>query len=299
MGVLENGVWKADKDAEELAREDVLTRDIKPASGRYHLYVSQACPFAHRPWLVISMLGLENSISVSSVAPRRYDRGWEFSPDYPDPLGISETLAGIYTRSRKDYSGRVTVPVFWDRKHGTIASSDSASLAEELASNWLTLADRPITLIPEALRENIMSLNRWLHENLNRRVYQVGFAVTQDGYDAENAVLFNALGNLEKRLTGVKYLHGSALTLSDLFLLPSLVRFEAVYAIHFKANTQALSEFTSLYSYMLRMLDLPGVRETLNLPHIKEHYYFSHRHLNPAGIIPAGPNLPWYNGPNI
>ncbi|ORM78872.1 glutathione S-transferase C-terminal domain-containing protein [Pantoea eucrina] len=293
MAVLENGVWNPQKDVSELTHTDILSEDILPEAGRYHLYVSRACPFAHRPWLVIAVLGLDHAIGVSSVAARRYDKGWEFDVVNQDSINGSATLADIYVQSKPDYSGSVTVPVMFDRQSGHVASTDSASLALTLATEWKSLGQRPLTLVPAELRQEAESLNEWLHVNVNRRVYQVGFAKQQSEYDSACEALFSAFDELENRMRTGLYLMGDTLTLPDLFLLPTLVRFEAVYALHFKANTRSLTQMPHLYDYMLRMLDVPGVRDTIDMEHIKLHYYFSHRHINPTGIVPAGPCLSW------
>lgn len=293
MAILENGTWYPDKNASELLYVDSLEHSIVPEVSRYHLYVSRACPFAHRPWLVISVLGLGHAISVSSVAARRYDRGWEFDADDRDIVGGNQRLADIYLHSKADYSGPVTVPVMFDLHERKIVSTDSASVALKLATEWLPLAATPLDLVPEGSRQDINSLNTWLHASVNRKFYQVGFAQQQDEYEQASRELFTALGELENILAAQPFLLGESLTLSDLFLLPSLLRFEAVYAIHFKANSKSLTQLPNLYSYMLRMLEVPGVRETIDMEHSKLHYYFSHRHINPTGIVPVGPVLTW------
>lgn len=293
MAVLENGVWDTDKSASELPHVDRLERNFGPETGRYHLYVSRACPFAHRPWLVISVLGLDKAISVSSVSARRYGKGWEFDADNRDIIGDSKLLSDIYLQSKPDYSGAVTVPVLFDRHERKIVSTDSASLSLKLATEWLPLAEKQAELVPALLCQDIDQLNRWLHASINRKVYQVGFAKHQDEYERTARELFSALDEMEKRLTVQPFLFGEAMTISDLFLLPSLVRFEAVYAIHFRANTKSLAQLPNLYAYMLRMLAVPGVLETIDMEHAKLHYYFSHRHINPTGIVPTGPLLTW------
>lgn len=296
MAILENGIWDPEKNASDLPNVDSLEQNFAPEASRYHLYVSRACPFAHRPWLVISVLGLGDAISVSSVAAKRYNKGWEFDADMADNVGHKTLLSDIYLQSKADYSGPVTVPVMFDRHDGKIVSTDSASLAMTLATEWLPLAATPMELVPEGARQHIESMNTRLHASVNRKVYQVGFAKQQDEYEQASRELFTALDELENILASQPFLFGNAVTLSDLFLLPSLVRFEAVYAIHFKANAKSLVQMPNLYAYMLRMLEVPGVRETIDMDHAKLHYYFSHRHINPTRIVPTGPSLPWLSG---
>lgn len=293
MGVLEHGQWQASKSADQLSHEDSFSGEIKPEPGRYHLYVSKACPFAHRPWLVIRLLGLDDAITVSSVAAVRHDQGWEFSQNSPDPILNSRYLTDVYTRSAPQFTGRVSVPVLWDKVENKIVCNDSARLATELATNWTRLATQSHTLLPEHLTEDIADLNLWLHKNINRRVYQAGFATSQEVYDQEVSVFFDAMDTLEKRLETAEYLMGSQLTLPDLFLFPTLIRLETVYAVHFRANRKALNDYPALSRYMQAMLSRPALRETIHMRHIMEHYYLSHRHINPFGIIPVGPRPDW------
>lgn len=293
MGVLENGLWLADKSVEQLSHEDTFQGLIEPEEGRYHLYVSQACPFAHRPWLVLQLLGLDNAISVSTVAAIRHDNGWEFSPGAPDPLHHRDYLHSLYVSTDANFTGRVSVPVLWDKHESRIVCNDSAKLATTLATDWMGLAANPYELVPGTHADDITGLSQWLHENINRKVYQAGFATGQADYDSAVDVLFEALAVLEKWLSSSTYLMGDRLTLPDLFLFPTLVRFETVYAVHFKANRMALSDYPMLYRYMLNLLSRSELRETIHMRHILEHYYLSHRHINPFGIIPTGPRPSW------
>ncbi|WP_224717729.1 glutathione S-transferase C-terminal domain-containing protein [Pectobacterium versatile] len=293
MAVLDNEIWQANKSADTLAHEDTFSGEILPQAGRYHLYVSSACPFAHRPWLVIQALGLDAAISVSSVAAVRDDNGWSFSNENPDPVNHEDWLRSLYVRTARDFTGRVSVPVLWDRQEGKIVCNDSAKLAATFATDWKKLARNTTELLPPSLAGEINALNAWLHSNVNRRVYQVGFATRQEDYDREVAALFEAIEILNERLATSLYLFGDEPTLSDLFLFPSLVRFETVYAVHFRANVRPLLSFKALYRYMLNLLTRKDFRQTLDMHHIHQHYYLSHRHINPAGIIPAGPRPEW------
>lgn len=293
MAVLKNGIWYPDEYADALTHEDTFSAEILPETGRYHLYVSGACPFAHRPWLVIQALGLKDAISVSSVAAVRDDNGWAFSEENPDPVNHEAWLRSLYVRTAADFTGRVSVPVLWDKQEQRVVCNNSAKLAATLATDWSSLAHNKTELIPESRAREIGELNTWLHQNVNRRVYQAGFATTQQDYDREVNVLFDALKTLNDRLETSLYLCGEEITLPDLFLFPSLVRFETVYAVHFRANIRPLSSFTALYRYMLNLLALEALRETVHMDHIHRHYYLSHRHINPSGIIPAGPRPAW------
>lgn len=293
MAVLFKGVWYPNMDADELSKEDSFMLPDEPETERYHLYMSYACPFAHRPYLVISYLGLDHAISVSSVAAKRYADGWLFDEDYLDPINGFPSLVKLYQKSDPIYSGRVTVPVLWDKQQEVIVGNDSAAMAMDLATKWLPLAINQIALVPAQLKAEIVELNDWLHSHVNRQVYHVGFAPDQSAYDAASEKLFTALAELDHRLVKSRYLHGDAVTLSDLFLLPTLVRFEVVYALHFKANKKPLKSFKYLYRYLLELVAIPSIRKTINLDYMKQHYYFSHQHINPKGIVPAGPEISW------
>ncbi|MGF1878692.1 glutathione S-transferase C-terminal domain-containing protein [Photobacterium frigidiphilum] len=293
MAVLEQGVWHPNKEVSQLAYEDTFDVTTQVEKDRYHLYISYACPFAHRPYLVISYLGLEDAISVSSVAAKRYEDGWLFDEDNDDPIYQSQALTELHLRAKPDYSGRVTVPVFWDKKDSSIVGNDSSAIAIELATKWLPLAKNKVELVPDMLKNDIEQLNNWLHSNVNRKVYHVGFAKEQVEYNCAINDLFNALELLDERLGQSIYLHGNNVTLSDLFLLPTLVRFEAVYEVHFKANKKQLKAFKNLYRYMLDLVSDTRIHKTIDIEHMKLHYYFSHKHINPYGIVPAGPETCW------
>ena len=226
---------------------------------------------------------------------KRYEDGWLFDNDYPDTLNGASSLVSLYQKSNPSYSGRVTVPVLWDKHQGTIVGNDSAYIATDLATNWLSLANNPVQLVPPSRKLEIDELNLWLHTQVNTGVYGVGFAPNQLAYDKASKSLFEALDKLDSRLVDKKHLLGNEITLSDLFLIPTLVRFEAVYEVHFKANKKTLSSFKNLYRYMLDLVSIPNIRETIDIDYYKLHYYFSHRHINPTGIIPNGPDLPWYS----
>ena len=293
MAVLDKGIWYPNKDVHELAKEDSFHLPEVAVAGRYHLYMSYACPFAHRPYLVINFLGLDHVITTSSVAAKRYEDGWLFDDENADKINNTHSLVELYQKANSNYSGRVTVPLLWDKKENTIVGDNSSSMAMDLATNWLPLAKNPIELVPDNLKGKITSLNDWLHQHVNRKVYHVGFATNQSSYDAASEVLFEALEQLNTRLGKSRYLHGEEITLSDLFLLPTLVRFEAIYEVHFKANKKQLKSLEHLYKYMLDLVAIPKIRETIDLEYMKVHYYFSHKHINPYGIVPSGPEISW------
>lgn len=293
MAVLEQGIWYPNKEVGELSHEDCFELSLVAGQGRYHLYMSLACPFAHRPYLVINYLGLDDAITVSSVAAKRYADGWLFDDVNPDPLYSSGNLVELYQRANPNYTGRVTVPILWDKQTHTIVGNGSSEIAIELATNWLPLAKHQHELVPNNLRTEIEALNEWLYLNVNRKVYHVGFATEQEDYDRASDTLFEALKQLDARLSDSQYLFGSNITVSDLFLLPTLVRFEAVYEVHFKANKQPLIAFDNLYRYMLDLVSIERIRETIDIEYMKQHYFFSHKHINPYGIIPAGPDISW------
>jgi len=293
MAVLDKGIWYPNKDVHELLKEDRFHLPDAVEADRYHLYMSYACPFAHRPYLVINLLGLDHVITTSSVAAKRYEDGWLFDDENADEINDTHSLVELYQKANFNYSGRVTVPVLWDKKENTIVGNDSSALAMTLATNWLPLAKNTIELVPENLKDDISCLNNWLHQHVNRKVYHLGFATNQTSYDVASEILFEALAQLNIRLEKSRYLHSQEITLSDLFLLPTLVRFEAIYEVHFKANKRQLKSFEHLYRYMLDLVAIPKIRETIDLEYMKVHYYFSHKHINPYGIVPSGPEIYW------
>jgi len=293
MAVLDKGIWHPNKEEYELETVDSFQGAEVVEAKRYHLYMSLACPFAHRPYLVINYLGLQDAISVSSVAPERFEEGWLFDAEYPDTVNGATSFVALHQKASPNYSGKATVPILWDSQENSIACNDSASLAMDFATRWLPLAKNKVQLVPAALKNDIIEMNSWLHSKVNRRVYQVGFAKDQASYDAASEVLFDALEQLDSRLAKSRYIHGEAITLSDLFLLPTLVRFEAVYEVHFKANKKQLKAFKNLYQYMLDFMAMPVFRETVDIDYMKRHYYISHRHINPMGIVPSGPEISW------
>lgn len=313
MGILVDGTWHTDmvgatSKTGAFERKPVTFRErIEPAatasegtrfvaeSGRYHLYVSLACPWAHRTLILRALKGLEDVVSVSVVDPLMLDQGWVFSDGpgcVPDSLFGSSALHQIYTRAMPDYSGRVTVPVLWDKRHGTIVNNESSEIVRMFNVAFDALATKELPdLYPETLRADIDALNARIYDTLNNGVYRSGFATTQSAYETAVTELFATLDMLEARLEKGPYLFGERMTEADWRLFPTLVRFDAVYHGHFKCNLRKIMEYPNLWAYTKRLYHVPGVAPTVSIDHIKRHYYGSHLHLNPKGIVPVGPVL--------
>lgn len=269
---------------------------FKAESGRYHLYVSLACPWAHRTLIFRKLKKLEDLISVSVVSPLMLDNGWEFKPEddpdaTPDHLFGSESLWQIYVRAHSTYSGRVTVPVLWDKQKNTIVSNESAEIIRMFNSAFDGLTGSTLDLYPPDLRSGIDALNDRIYDTVNNGVYKAGFATTQEAYESNVTKLFETLDELDERLSGQRYLLGSQPTEADWRLFTTLVRFDAVYVGHFKCNIRRIADYPNLSGYLRDLFQHPGVSETVNLRHIKHHYYRSHKTINPTGIVPVGPLL--------
>ena len=266
-------------------------------ADRYHLYVAFICPWASRTLMARKLKGLESVISVSIVEPRLLDQGWHFG-DYPganrDELNGTEWLHQLYTMADPHYTGRATVPVLWDKKRKTIVSNESADIVRMLNSGFGALASSDIDLYPAALSVEIDQLNDEIYPKLNNGVYRAGFATTQVSYEEAYHDVFSMLQTLETRLAdGRQFLLGSQFTEADIRLFVTLIRFDAAYHGIFKCNFRQLREYTHLNSYVKRILDMPGIRSTVNIDHIKQGYY-SIKALNPNGIVPVGPDMSDY-----
>ena len=262
--------------------------------GRYHLYVSLACPWAHRTLIFRSLKRLENVISVSIVDPVMEDDGWAFSAGpgcIPDTLNGFRFLREVYTAADPHFSGRVTVPVLWDRQTRTVVNNESAEIIRMLNSAFDAFTPVRTDYYPPALRNDIDAINAMVYERVNNGVYRCGFAGSQAAYDAAFDRLFCALDELESRLAGTRYLVGDTLTEADWRLFTTLVRFDAVYYVHFKCNLRRIAEYPHLSRLLRELYRVPGIAGTVNIDHIKRHYYMSHPHLNPARIVPRGPHL--------
>ena len=265
------------------------TAGFRAEAGRYHLYVALICPWASRTILGRSLKGLDEVISMSIVEPELTDEGWRF--ETPDAINGATYMHEIYSKADATVSGRATVPVLWDKKQNTIVNNESADILRMLNSGFGDLASSEYDLYPEALRAEIDALNDYIYPRFNNGVYRAGFATTQLAYDEAYADVFAALDTLEARLEGKSFLFGDTLTETDIRAFVTLVRFDAAYHGLFKTNYRRIADYANLQAYMLRVLDIPGIRETVNIDHIKRGYY-SIKSLNPNGIVPRGPNIP-------
>jgi putative glutathione S-transferase len=283
-------------------REDARFRDWVTADGssgyaaepgRYHLYVSLACPWAHRTLIVRALKGLEEAIDVSIVDPIRDERGWAFR-DVPGATGDRANgwayLSEAYAASAPGYEGRISVPVLWDTRTGRIVSNESADVIVMLNEAFDAFARRPeLDLYPAELREEIDELNSVVYATVNNGVYRAGFASGQEDYDEAVHPIFETLDRLEERLSSRRYLVGARQTLADWRLFTTLVRFDPVYVTHFKCNLRRIVDYPHLSAYLRDLYQTPGVAETVDMDHIKRHYYATHGGINPTGIVPAGP----------
>ena len=291
--VTEGGEFQRD---ESTFRDWILNREdarFQPEAGRYHLYVSRACPWAHRVVLVRKLKGLEDVISMDVVDPVREDQGWEFSPEKPgctaDSVLGSEYLREVYATAESDYTGRVTVPVLWDRERETIVNNESSELIRMVDTTFEEFATRDVSLFPAEHREEIEDVLSAIYGPINDGVYRAGFAKTQSAYEEAVGELFEALDRWDAALADRRYLVGDQLTLADVAMFTTLFRFDPVYHVHFKCNERKIAEYPHLSGYLRDIYQLPGVAETCNLEHVKQHYFRSHTDINPNGIVPTGP----------
>lgn len=314
MGLLVHGVWQDkwyDTDSskgvfirEEAQFHNWITRDGKAGpgggqgflaeAGRYHLYVSYACPWAHRTLIFRTLKQLQTLISLSVVKPHMLESGWEFGEAQEsthDALHNFQYLHQLYTEADSNYTGRVTVPVLWDKQSSTIVSNESSEIIRMFNSSFNALTNDKSDYYPEALREEIDGINKLVYTSINNGVYRCGFASTQSAYEAGFNDLFAALDQLEKRLSGQRYLVGKRITEADWRLFTTLLRFDLVYHGHFKTNLRRIIDYPNLSNYIRDLYQYPGIKETVHLDHIKQHYYYSHQTINPARIVPLGPEL--------
>ena len=261
---------------------------------RYHLYVSYACPWAHRTLIFRMLKGLEDIISVSVVHPLMPAESWMFGK-YPgateDHINNASYLYENYLKADADFNGLVTVPVLWDKKHQTIVNNESSEIIRMLNSAFDDYGNSDVDFYPKPLRDEINEINDIVYNNVNNGVYRAGFAKTQAAYDGAFERLFHSMDELEARLSKQRYLVGKQITEADWRLFTTLVRFDAVYYNHFKTNKKRLMDYPNLWSYTRELYQVPGVAETVNMDHIKYHYFASHRSINPTGIVPNGPEL--------
>jgi putative glutathione S-transferase len=302
MGLLVDGEWSdawydTHASGGRFVRTETQFRGrVEPAAGRYRLYVSLACPWAHRTLIVRAMKGLEEAVPISVVNPLMLDHGWTFDEGegvIPDPFG-ARYLYEVYKRAQPRYSGRVTVPVLWDTHEKTIVNNESAEIIRMLASDFDAFATHPLhDLYPVAHRAEIDELNARIYATVNNGVYAAGFATEQEPYEHAVTALFETLDMLDARLKAREWLVGTEITEADIRLFTTLVRFDAVYVGHFKCNLRRLVDYEHLWRYARRVYKLPHVAPTVSFAHIKQHYYASHRNINPTGIVPAGPIMDW------
>jgi putative glutathione S-transferase len=267
---------------------------FKAEAGRYHLYVSLACPWAHRTLIMRRLKGLEEMIGVSVVHWLMLENGWTFAPGpgvVPDPLQGAAFMHQVYTAAQADYSGRVTVPVLWDKHTNTIVNNESSEILRMLGSAFDGIGAAPGDYYPLALRGDIDAINARVYDEVNNGVYKAGFATTQQAYEEAVLPLFAALDWLETLLGQRRYLAGEQITEADWRLFTTLIRFDAVYVGHFKCNLRRIVDYPNLWAYTRALYQVPGIAATVDFQHIKSHYYQSHAGINPSGVVPAGPWL--------
>lgn len=305
MGLLVNGKWQdkwydTDKSKGKFERQDSLFRhhisssgQYQPERGRYHLYVSLACPWAHRTLIFRKLKSLTDIIDVSVVSPDMLENGWTFE-SYPgatgDKLYQSDFMHQLYTKDSADVTTRVTVPVLWDKDSETIVSNESADIIRMFNSQFNALTGNHADYYPDALRAEIDEVNQWVYHDINNGVYKAGFATTQAAYEAAVDDLFASLDRVETILSTQRYLVAEQVTEADWRLFTTLIRFDPVYVGHFKCNRKRIADYPNIYQYMKSLYQMPGIAETVNFEHIKRHYYFSHTMINPTQVVPVGPD---------
>ncbi|RLQ23613.1 glutathione S-transferase family protein [Seongchinamella sediminis] len=311
MGLLQEGKWvdqwyETESNKGEFKRQESLFRNwitadgsagpsgeggFRAEAGRYHLYVSLACPWAHRTLIFRALKGLEELISVSVVEPLMLEHGWEFSQRFADDLYGLDYLHQLYTRVDPEVTTRVTVPVLWDKQREIIVSNESAEIIRMLNSAFDEITGNTADYYPQPLREEIDALNAWIYPGINNGVYRAGFATSQQAYEQAYHELFEALDKVEERLAGQRYLTGPTITEADWRLFTTLLRFDAVYFGHFKTNRQRIEDFPNISGYVRDLFQQPGIAATVDLPYIKQHYYGSHKTINPTGVVPLGQEI--------
>jgi putative glutathione S-transferase len=302
--MLVEGKWKTQKQFQNeegrfvrstTSFRDWVTADgssVFPAeAGRYHLYISWACPWAHRTAMMRTLKGLEDAISLSSVDPFMGDDGWMFSDEYPDSLNGAKYLREIYTAAAPDYTGRVTTPVLWDKERNVIVNNESRDLIRILDTEFESVSTTNLDLCPLDLRDEIETTIDAIYEPVNNGVYKSGFASKQEVYEEAVTELFEALDHWDDVLGSQRYLCGDRLTEADICLFTTLIRFDVVYHGHFKCNVRRIVDYPNLSGYLRDIYQIPGIAETVYLDDIKRHYYTSHESVNPTRIVPVGPDI--------
>lgn len=305
LGILAEGKWISRRDQEDEQGRFIrpsttfrhkITADgssgFKAESGRYHLYISWACPWAHRTAILRKLKGLEDAIALSVVAAEIDQNSWEFSDEpgaIPDTVNHTNYLWQLYLLAEPKYSGRVTVPVLWDKQTGTIVNNESREIIRMLDTEFDSIAQKDVNFYPEDLRSKIDETIDAIYQPINNGVYRAGFATTQLAYEEAVTELFDALDYWEGVLAKQRYLCGDIITEADWCMFTTLLRFDSVYYVHFKCNLRRIVDYPNLWNYLKDLYQQPGVRETCNLDHIKRHYYKSHPNVNPTRIVPKGP----------
>ena len=318
MGLLVDGIWhdkwyETGKSEGKFQREAAKLRNwvtpqgeagpsgnsgFKAQSGRYHLYVSLACPWAHRTLIFRKLKGLESHISVSIVSPDMLNNGWSFdteSNSSGDALFGFDYMHQIYTKHDPSYSGRVTVPVLWDKQQACIVSNESSEIIRMFNSAFDNITGNTENYYPQHLQEEIDRINAYVYDNINNGVYRAGFATTQAAYQDAYDNLFEALDQINGQLASRRYLTGNQITEADWRLFTTLIRFDAVYVGHFKCNKKQIEQYSHLSDYLRDLYQVPLVAETVDFYHIKRHYYFSHTMINPTQVIPVGPEIDYHS----
>ncbi len=263
--------------------------EFKPQAGRYHLYVSLACPWAHRTLIFLKLKGLEGLIDVTVVDPDMLENGWPFSTEDPDPIAGHQFLHQVYTSAIPDYTGRVTVPVLWDKELKTIVNNESSEIIRIFNSAFNEVTGNTLDFYPSQYRTQIDEWNEYIYPRINNGVYRAGFATTQSAYEEAFNDVFEALDRIEAHLGTNRYLIGDTLTEADWRLFTTLIRFDAVYHGHFKTNRQRIEDYSNISNYVRELYQYPNVSETVDIAQIKRHYYVSQRTINPTQVIPKGP----------
>ncbi|MCT7949230.1 glutathione S-transferase family protein [Ancylothrix sp. C2] len=297
LGMLVDGKWRTKREQEDekgsfVRPATTFRNQAIPETGRYHLYVSLACPWAQRTLIMRKLKGLDDAISLSIVDPHMGDDGWSFSEFpgcIPDSINNAQFLRDIYVKADPNFTGRVTVPVLWDKKEGTIVNNESREILRMFDTGFQEIAKNSISFYPEKLRDKIDQTIDQIYQPINNGVYRAGFATTQEAYEEAVTDLFDALNSWEEVLGNQRYLCGNVITEADWCMFTTLLRFDAVYYVHFKCNIRHLWDYPNLVNYLKDLSQQPGVKETCNMDHIKIHYYTSHPNVNPSGIVPKGP----------
>ena len=306
MGQLIDGLWvkgsvsNNDKSGSFKRSESVFRNNISldekiyiPETGRYHLYVSYACPWAHRTLIFRKLKQLEQHITVDYVHPDMLDMGWSFNNNFPGTTGDSlhkkNYIHEIYQLSDKNVSTKATVPILWDKKTNTIVSNESSEIIRIFNKAFNQITNNHVDYYPDILKNEIDEINDFVYNDINNGVYKTGFSKTQLSYENAANKLFASLNIIEKKLENNNYLVGNSITEADIRFLPTLLRFDCVYYLHFKCNLKKISEYKNINNYMKTLFKNNAIKSTTNFDHIKRHYYYSHQHINPYRIIPIGP----------